>query len=49
MCDACDALTYEQYECCASGSCEVCRGTQGAVRSAVVREQHPNREAGDPR
>lgn len=26
--------SYDDYECCASGSCEVCRGTQGLVRMA---------------
>lgn len=25
--------SYDDYECCASGSCEVCRGFQGFVRT----------------
>ena len=29
---------YEYMECCASGSCEVCKGIQGHVRKAVDRE-----------
>ena len=26
------AEPYEEYECCASGSCEVCNGMQGLIR-----------------
>ena len=40
MCRDCDTQTYQHIECCASGSCEVCRGVQGTVRAAVYNERH---------
>lgn len=29
---------YDYMECCASGSCEVCRGVQGIIRAEVNRK-----------
>ncbi len=40
MCERCDVDTYEVYECCASGSCEVCGGIQGVIRSGIKKERH---------
>lgn len=37
---------YDFMECCASGSCEVCRGAQGIVRQAVRREDQRAVECG---
>lgn len=47
MCDECEAQVYEVFECCASGSCEVCSGLQGRIRASVRRSNHSRPEGDD--
>ena len=36
---------YDSYECCASGSCEVCGGLQGMIRARERLREIYNRDA----
>ena len=36
---------YDSYECCASGSCEVCGGLQGMIRARERQREIDNRDA----
>ena len=36
-------MSYDEYECCASGSCEVCGGVQGMIRAQERQREIDNR------